>query len=295
VSELTIFSQGALLSLPLATTLTIISILAVWLPNSAIWRGCYVIAVGVGFYTLAFSLWSLLSIFVLLALLWAYVQKNRFSLSALSGIIVLGVLLGLHILPGFNNYQHLAAAVLNDRSLPFSIWFNYDKSLFAILVLGLVFHSSLIRCWAEFRGMMISLLPILAIGLPAVYCLGVLLGYSVIDWTPSLLFVPWAIKNLFFTVIAEELMFRGLIQRELAAYLPGERGENLSVLIAAVLFGAAHFAGGFSYVLLSTLAGCLYGYAYKVTGRIEAPIITHFLLNAGHFLFFSYPALIPTP
>lgn len=41
----------------------------------------------------------------------------------------------------------------------------------------------------------------------------------------------------------------------------------------------------------ATLAGIGYGLAYWRSGRIEAAILTHFAVNAAHFVLFTYPAL----
>ena len=62
----------------------------------------------------------------------------------------------------------------------------------------------------------------------------------------------------------------------------------LAIGIAGTLFGVAHVGGGWSYALLATLAGVVYGYGYWKTNRLEVPILTHVLLNAGHIVFFSY-------
>jgi len=115
------------------------------------------------------------------------------------------------------------------------------------------------------------------------------MDYSRFDFTPSALFWPWVLKNLFFTVLAEEILFRGLIQREIAKRVQNKYRAEIAVIVASVLFGLAHFAGGPEYVILASVAGVLYGYTYKITGRIEAPIITHLLLNSAHFIFFAYP------
>jgi membrane protease YdiL (CAAX protease family) len=45
------------------------------------------------------------------------------------------------------------------------------------------------------------------------------------------------------------------------------------------------------YVVLSTVAGLFYGYAFWKTDRIQSSILVHFSVNLVHFLFFSYPAL----
>jgi membrane protease YdiL (CAAX protease family) len=102
----------------------------------------------------------------------------------------------------------------------------------------------------------------------------------------------WIGVNLGFTCVAEEALFRGFVQAQLQRlWQRVPRGEWLALAVAAVLFGAAHAAGGAAYVALATVAGAGYGWVYLRTGRIEASILTHFALNATHFFFFTYPAL----
>jgi len=223
------------------------------------------------------------------ALYW-HTKNTRYSLVFLLISLVIGVLLGLHELPGFNNFQYLDEARLSKNSATFDIWFNYDKAFFGILVVGIVLHQDLNRTLSSWTIMLKQSWWIVLFGLPFIYSIGMVFAYSQIELnilTPGFhaLFWPWVFKNLFFTVIAEEAMFRGLIQRQLSKHF----APSLAMLIAALLFGFAHVAGGWQYVLLSTLAGIVYGYAYLRTGRIEAAILAHLLLNVVHFLFFTYP------
>jgi membrane protease YdiL (CAAX protease family) len=44
-------------------------------------------------------------------------------------------------------------------------------------------------------------------------------------------------------------------------------------------------------VLLGTLAGTGYALAFRRSGRLEMAVLTHFAVNATHFLLFTYPAL----
>lgn len=276
----------------LAAIATVLSIALVWASSPVIWKASYVLTLMIALAMLSISAVAIVAIIALIALLTIYTFHETYRGASVIGLLVLGVLLSLHVVPGFNNQQYLAGIQLNEQSAAFSIWFNYDKSLLGVLVLGVIFHPTLIRSWNELLVTSKQLLPIILVGLPLVYLLGITLNYSKFDWTPTMLFFPWALKNLFFTVLAEEIMFRGLIQKELMQRIQSKHAANISIGVGAVLFGAAHFAGGIGYVFLSTVAGCVYGYAYKVTGKIEAAIATHFLLNAGHFLFFSYPYLI---
>ena len=118
------------------------------------------------------------------------------------------------------------------------------------------------------------------------------LGYVRFEprWTP--LFWVWAPINLFFTCLSEEAFFRGFVQRELARLGANRaRAALVALLVASLLFGMAHLAGGWKYALAATLAGIGYGYAYQRTRRLEASMAVHFALNATHFLLFTYPAL----
>lgn len=85
----------------------------------------------------------------------------------------------------------------------------------------------------------------------------------------------------------------GGIQGTLAEHLKRyPYGNYLALVLASILFGLMHM-GGWIYVLLATSAGMFYGWIYQKTRSVEASIITHFLLNAMHFIGFTYPALAP--
>ena len=70
--------------------------------------------------------------------------------------------------------------------------------------------------------------------------------------------------------IAEEALFRGVIQAGLAEWLP----IPVSVGIAALLFGAAHWLTP-SYAVLAGLIGLYLGILFLVTGNLLVPIVTH--------------------
>jgi membrane protease YdiL (CAAX protease family) len=61
----------------------------------------------------------------------------------------------------------------------------------------------------------------------------------------------FALNNLLFTCVAEEALFRGFLQQGIAAH----SRRWLGVLVASLLFGAAHLAGGPLLVLFAALAG----------------------------------------
>jgi len=273
--------------------LTVLTFLLMWASNKYLWQASYGLLFVVGLATSTLTFAALGSAISLIVLLVIYQQKQRFSLLSVGLALVLGVLLGLHQLPGFNNYQFASDIVLSDTSVAFDIWFNFDKSMFGLFVLGIVLHRNLIRNVSDAVQTLTLFMPVAVVGLLAIYIVGIIIGYSSFDWTFSSVFFAWALKNMVFTVVAEEVFFRGIVQYEISKRLQTQGAELIAVIVAGILFGIAHFGGGLSYVLLSSLAGILYGYTYKVSGKIEAPIITHFLLNAGHFLIFTYPYSAP--
>ena len=98
-----------------------------------------------------------------------------------------------------------------------------------------------------------------------------------------------AVMILIFTGLPEEVLFRGFIQ-SLVERSTGR--PYLALLIASVIFGAAHLDNGprapdWRYGLLATLAGLAYGWVYMRTRRILAPAITHALVDVTRAFFFK--------
>ncbi len=77
----------------------------------------------------------------------------------------------------------------------------------------------------------------------------------------------WLVNNALLVTLAEEALFRGYVQQRLSACAGSHRawGGLGGVAVAAVLFGLAHYAGGWQWMLLAGLAGAAYGAAYKAT------------------------------
>lgn len=75
--------------------------------------------------------------------------------------------------------------------------------------------------------------------------------------------------------IAEELFFRGLVQR----YMIGWTGKSFwGILITAAIFSAIHMQ--FQGFIPRLLLGMLFGYLYVWSGSIWAPIAAHFANNS---------------
>jgi membrane protease YdiL (CAAX protease family) len=123
----------------------------------------------------------------------------------------------------------------------------------------------------------VSLVAFAAVAIP----LGMAIDF--IHWGP-VPFEPltWLMTGLaiyFFTAVPEELLFRGALQNLLEKRWPGRHSRTASLLVAAVVFGAAHLnnrpAPNWRYMLLATLAGIAYGWVWQRTRRVSAAALTH--------------------
>lgn len=72
--------------------------------------------------------------------------------------------------------------------------------------------------------------------------------------------------------IAEELLFRKLLIERTIRY-----GEGISVVISGLLFGLFH--GNLNQFAYAFLLGCLFGFIFVKTGKIQYTIAMHMLIN----------------
>jgi len=207
------------------------------------------------------------------------------------GAAVMAGLLAVHAMSGFQNPIVLRTVVLSPGALPYTQYVNFDKTLAGVLVLAIGWFAPL-RSGADWRTALRSAAPIAGVTIVVVMAASLALGFVRFDprWTPA--FWVWAPINLLLTCVSEEALFRGFLQREIDQGLTGRpHAASTAVATSALAFGLAHIAGGWLYVLLATLAGTGYALAYQRSGRIEMAILTHFAVNATHFLLFTYPGL----
>jgi len=254
----------------------------------------------VGYSTGAVRGLAALWIVVFAALVWNYRTRARFDASRLAfiwrslsavAVLLFGAALGLALLPGFPRTLLFSGVHLRPDALPYAVALGFPKVCGGILIFGML-HEERVRSWRELGVVLARAAPIFLLMALVVMLLTLALGYVHFEprWTP--LFWVWAPINLFFTCLSEEAFFRGFVQRELARLGTNRvRSALIALLVASLLFGVAHLAGGWKYALAATLAGIGYGYAYQRSQRLEASMAVHFALNATHFLLFTYPAL----
>ena len=74
--------------------------------------------------------------------------------------------------------------------------------------------------------------------------------------------------------LSEEILFRGVIQVALTAWLSPEWG----LLITALLFGLVHFASP-TYALFAGVMGVYLGLLFLTQGNLLTPVVTHSLYD----------------
>lgn len=200
--------------------------------------------------------------------------------AALTLVLLWAIALMLHLIPGFNNLKVLDQVQAGPASVPFNMYLNLDKPLvfFGLLLAwpALLGQGGAIR-W---RALALLLLPLAALLITA-WQLGALKPEAGLPYWWWL----FALNNLLFTCVVEEALFRGFIQQGVAA----RSRLWLGILVASLLFGAAHLAGGPLLMLFAALAGACYGLAFQFSGRLSVAIVIHFLFNFAHLALFTYP------
>jgi len=276
-----------------------LTVVSLWAPLPAIrgnrawpWCGGLVLATLAGLHGGILDWRAPLSIAVFTALAWAAREARgktaRGMLLVLTGVAALA--LALHKAPGFHNPMLADGIRFSSDGTLFALWANFDKAVVGIVLVGVFCER--IATAAEWQAMLRRIVPVVASVLVVVLGLGWLLGQIRPDvkWTP---YSAWFLaSNLLITCVAEEAFFRGFLLEKMASAMRGWRGGMIvATLVSSVLFGLAHLGGGSLLALLATIAGLHYAVAYLRSKRVEGAILAHFVLNAVHFLGFTYPAL----
>ncbi len=294
--------------LPLPFVLLMLSIAAVWLPPLRLgplwrlppWAVFYGAAVGLAWAQGVVDVMAViaLGVFVALAVLRVRAQAGRVQWLAHGGLLVAAGALVLHQVPGFDNPRVMDAVRFTPDATPYTQYLNFDKGSVGLVLLALV--ATRARRGDPPGRFALEGVWVLAGTCAVVFAIAVGLGMLRLEPKCPPQAALFLVVNLCFTCVAEEAIFRSLIQEPLRAGRWGQAAvpeamapsrEWLAIAVSGTLFGLAHAAGGASMVLISAVAGGGYALAYARTGRIEVPLLVHAGLNAIHFFGFTYPAL----
>lgn len=197
------------------------------------------------------------------------------SLSLLAAIA-----LAAHLLPGFAPWPLWPARQLSGDAPPYALRLAWDKLLLGLTLLAWWLGQTRAPAAQPARAWSVALLTLFGVPL-----LALLVG--VVGWQPKWpdgLWL-WLAVNLGVAVLAEELLFRGLLQSRLIGWL----GLWPGILLTALLFGAAHAPFSPLFAVIAAVAGLGYGLALHYSGRLSLALGLHGAVNLLHLLLLSYP------
>jgi len=190
------------------------------------------------------------------------------------------IVLAAHALPGFIATALWPARQLSSDAPSYALRLSWDKLLVGLTLLAWWWgQKSAVKPLSNTLWLTIALtllgVPLLALSLG-------LVGWQV-KWPQDLWL--WLAVNLGVAVLAEELLFRGLLQTRLVRWLGVVPGVGLT----AALFAAVHLPFSPLFAVVAGVAGLGYGLVFQLSGRISLAIAVHGAVNLLHLLLLSYP------
>ena len=217
--------------------------------------------------------------------------------------------LALHYVPGFNNLPIVVNEQISSDAIAYTLYANFDKAIAGLLLSAYYFSTLAPKRQRTLDSKGIDSKSIdskslaskkLALKQPVLIIIGTILTtlivallLGIVSFNPKVpdFWLAFIAINLLFTCVAEEALFRGLLQTKLSQQIISTRFAILAPIIIACIFALAHFMGGVNYILVSAVAGFGYGYIFYKTQRLEWAILCHWLVNVCHFFLFTYPMI----
>lgn len=192
---------------------------------------------------------------------------------------------------GFS-YPLLFSLAHESGSAPrFEMFTNFSKLLVGLCLLLLLWPGSRNNEFVvspKWQYLIVLLAPVLIVAI-AIPVLDLRLQPKAI--THMLLF---AVVNLFFIALAEEVFMRLLLQQSLrntVASVTNNRWvqELLPLLLVTIIFVAIHGGLSGAAVWIYAFAGFCYGLSYTLSKNVLYPMAIHFWVNQLHFSLLTYP------
>ncbi|WP_175673137.1 CPBP family intramembrane glutamic endopeptidase [Burkholderia ambifaria] len=227
---------------------------------------------------------------LLVAAAWGVAPGRPLAVRIAAHVVfaALAIALSLHLIPGFHNPRVIEPTRFTPDAVPFTMYLNFDKPLVGLWLLWVL--PWVMPDVPPARALRAGAVACVA---TAAVCLAGALAFGMVGWAPKW---PasgwmWLANNVLLVTLAEEALFRGYVQGGLTRVL-GRFGWGpwAALAIGAALFGAAHAAAGWHWIVLGTVAGIGYGLAWR-RGGLLASALAHAGLNVIHFGLFTYPML----
>lgn len=273
-----------------AYLLLILALISLWCNRKIwIWGTFFALSLLCGYFGAIVTVKGMISLGILLVGILLLTQEIPSFIRLFVSLFTIGIAMGMfaHIVPGFYNLEIIRQWQRGPDAEAITFFLNYDKASAGLLILAFLVPLAITgRDWA------ISWLT----GIPWACLTGLILwglanlfGTTSFDPRIPMIALIWIIRDVFFVVIPEEALFRGLIQREIVQGLDNRAAGALAVLTSALVYAFFHvlLTPILPLFLLSFTAGLLYGSIYQITQRIESAILVHFAINFVHFFFFT--------
>ncbi len=184
--------------------------ISLWLlRNHWYWIGatCTLFALFIGWLDPLGMLW----IALYATLLWQYRVNQQDHPWLVIPIVIASIVLIGHLLPGFNSPIVISSSQVSIDAMPYTKYLSIDKLAVGILIVGLLTEKAQLKSWPRI--------------LIAGFICGVTAAVLVLSFTtlagfikfepkwPDFMFT-WLVSNFFITCLAEEGVFRRLIQEE---------------------------------------------------------------------------------
>jgi len=224
-----------------------------------------------------------------------YIKQPIIRAISSTAFITSSLALAVHVVPGFNNLPIVINELITSDAIPYTLYANFDKGMAGLFICAYFFSKNQAPLNIDHKPLSYVAFkqPILIIITTIIATLTVALMIGLVGFSPKVpdFWLAFIAINLLFTCVAEEAFFRGLLQTKLSQLITAKRLAIFAPLITAAIFALAHFIGGWSYVLVSGVAGFGYSYIFYKTQRLEWAILCHWLVNVSHFFLFTYPMI----
>jgi len=271
----------------LSIGLLVLSLLLVWYPNKHYWVVPFIGFLGTGLLSGWIAPIALIAIttYAGTAAFYYFATSKLERTASLLILVVVSIAYASNVVPGFNQFLYIDKLWLSPNKDAVSLSFIAHSGVVGLCLL-LCFKSKLLSSLSDVNEALKISVPIIALAVPTIYLLGVGMSYIEFELTVHKIVVPLFISNFFFVVIAEEVLFRGIIQNRVAEAMNNQYSQFIGLFITSLLFGLLHMNGGLQLVFLASLSGALYGYVYLKSGRIEMAMLAHITVNAGNAVAF---------
>lgn len=267
-----------------------LAIVLVWSKHQYAWAIAFFVSLVLGLASSWIAPHSLVAIAALAAVVYYYHKASTATHRLISIILltIVSIVYAIHAVPGFETIAYFENVFISDRKGTSSLTFTADKPIVGLFLL-LTYRDRLCKTFADFGSAVKDVGIYIVFGTLAIYAIGYAIGFVRFDITIGLLLFPWLVRNLLFTVVAEEMLLRGVLQDRIETAIKHRNAPWIALLLASTLFGLVHIYGGIGLAVLATLAGVLYGYVYIKSRMIETAMLAHIVLNAGTASLFYYP------